>query len=78
MNIKDIASEDRIGFAEAYRVYETMLPEEKEKIPQDFIDRLVEYADFDSVKPFESKDEVLNYDFSKKGLYLIMYMCTFK
>ncbi len=78
MDIKDITSEDKIGFAEAYRVYETMLPEEKELIPQDFIDKLIEYGDFDEVKPFASKEEALNYDFSKKGLYLIMYMCTFK
>ena len=78
MDIKDITPEDKKSFAEAYRVYETMLPEEKEKIPQELIDRLIEYGDFDSIKPFSSKDEAMNYNFSTKGLYLIMYMCTFK
>ena len=63
--------------AQAYRVYELLTPEERANIPSEFIDTLVFYGDFDSVKPFTSKKDMLDYNLSDKALYLVMYMCTF-
>ena len=67
----------RINMAQAYRVYELLTPEERANIPSEFIDTLVFYGDFDSVKPFTSKKDMLDYNLSDKALYLVMYMCTF-
>ncbi|MBR3280343.1 MAG: hypothetical protein IKI57_00655 [Clostridia bacterium] len=67
----------RINMAQAYRVYEMLTPEERAKIPSEFIDTLVYYGDFDSVKPFSSKKDMLDYKLSDKAMYLVMYMCTF-
>ena len=66
----------RVTMAEVYRIYEMLSPEEKDNIPGSFIDTLVYYGDFDSVKPFHSKKEALKYNLSDKAWYLIMYMCT--
>ena len=78
MNISEITSEDRIAMAEAYRAYELMTPEDREKVPEDFVNMLLDCGNFDDVKPFETRDEFLNTEFSEKAIYLIMYMCTFK
>ena len=66
----------RVTMAEVYRIYELLSPDEKDNIPGSFIDTLVYYGDFDSVKPFHSKKEALKYNLSDKAWYLIMYMCT--
>ena len=69
---------DTIAMAEAYRVYELLNDEDKEKIPEDFVNRLLYYGDFKSVKPFSSMEELEKGNISKEGLYLVMYMCTYK
>jgi hypothetical protein len=69
---------DTIAMAEAYRVYELMEDHEKEKIPQDFVNRLLYYGDFKKVGPFSSMKEVEEGNISKEGMYLVMYMCTYK
>ncbi|MBR6252815.1 MAG: hypothetical protein IKR04_03140 [Clostridia bacterium] len=73
----DILEEDRIAMAEAYRAFEMLDENEKERVPADFVDTLLSEGDFTKVKRFRSKEEVDNYQFSRKAWYLIMYMCTF-
>ncbi len=72
-----LKEEDRIAMAEAYRAFEMLDENEKEKVPADFIDNLLAEGDFLSVKPFKTRKEVEEYPFTKKAWYLIMYMCTF-
>jgi len=72
-----LLEEDRIAMAEAYRAFEMLDENDKEKVPVDFIDTLLDEGDFSKVKAFETKEEVDEYPFSKKAWYLIMYMCTF-
>lgn len=74
---EEILEEDRIAMAEAFRVYQMLDDEDKEKVPADFVDTLFSEADLTKVKPFKSKEEADNYNFSRKAWYLIMYMCTF-
>ena len=74
LNIKD---DDKIAMAEAYRVYELFQDEEKEKIPEDFIETLLYFGDFKKVPPFASLDEMKKAQLSQKAKYLLMYMCTF-
>ena len=73
----EFLEEDRIAMAEAYRAFEMLDENEREKVPADFIDTLLYYGDFTKVKKFKSAEEVDNYDFSRKAWYLILYMCTF-
>ena len=73
----ELLDEDRIAMAEAYRAFEMLDEIDKEKVPADFIDNLLSEGDFSSVKPFKTKKEVDEYEFSTKAWYLIMYMCTF-
>jgi hypothetical protein len=76
---KDVLEiKDTIAMAEAYRVYELLNDEDKAKIPEDFVNRLLYYGDFKTVKPFESMKVVEDGNISKEGLYLVMYMCTYK
>ena len=78
MDHKDLTSQDRIAMAEAYRVYELLSLEEQSHIPQDFVDSLLRYGDFENTTPINSVDEAIEEGrLSKKALYLVMYMCTF-
>ncbi len=70
--------EDRIALAEAYRVYELFEDTEKEKIPQEFVQTLLEYGDLSLVKPLDASKRIEEQNLSKRGLYLVMYMCTFE
>ena len=69
--------EDVLASTEAFRMFQMLDVAEREKIPADFVDKLLDSADLSLVPPFKNKDEVDNYEFSKKAWYLIMYMCTF-
>lgn len=76
-NSINVEKEDKIAMAEAYRLYECLPLEDKKKIPQDFVETILTLGDFDSVKKFENRQEIDDYQFTEKGKYLIMYMCTF-
>ena len=74
----NITDEDKVAMAEAYRVYELFQDEEKEKIPDNFVETLLYFGDFKKVKPFANVEEMKNANLSLKGKYLLMYMCTFE
>ena len=73
----DIKEDDKIAMAEAYRVYEFFQDEEKEKIPEDFVETLLYFGDFKKVPPFKNLQEMKEAKLSQKAKYLLMYMCTF-
>ena len=77
MPAEELLEEDRIAMAEAYRAFEMLDEYDKDKVPADFVDTLLSEGDFSKVRRFHSKEEVDNYNFSRKAWYLIMYMCTF-
>ncbi len=76
-NLDNIEDEDKIAMAEAYRTYEILDEFDQRKIPSDFVETILRYGDLESIKPFKTKEEFDSYDFSQKGKYLLMYMCTF-
>ena len=78
INELNITEEDKVAMAEAYRVFELLDDEEKEKIPAHFIETLLYFGDFKSVSPFSDIKELKRYSLSKKAKYLVMYMCTFE
>ena len=73
-----VSKEDRIAMAEAYRVYEILEPQEKQKVPPYFIDSILKCADLKAVEPFDSNKSFSIDDLSLKGRYIVMYMCTFE
>jgi len=78
MNENALNIDDKIAMAEAYRVYELLSPEDQGKIPEDFVNRLLYYGDFKKVKPYSSMEDIENGNISRNGLFLVMYMCTYK
>ncbi len=72
-----ITDEDRIAMAQVYRVYQLLTRDDKAKIPQEFVETLLEHGNFKEVKPFKDKSEINMTAFSQKAKYLLMYLCTF-
>ncbi len=78
IDYNNLTDEDRVAMAEAYRTFEILDEIDQSKIPEDFVETLLKFGDINSVKPFESIDDFDKYQFSQKGKYLLMYMCTFE
>lgn len=76
MTIEELKKEDKLALAEAYRVFEILRPEEKEMIPKEFVNTLLDYADLSLVKPLDPTKKLKDQNLSKQGLYIVMYMCT--
>lgn len=70
--------EDQLALAEAYRFYEILSGPEQEKIPEKFVNALISYGDLNLKGPLNPLKSLEEQNLSKKGLYLIMYMCTFE
>ncbi len=78
IDFNNLQEDDKIAMAEAYRAYEILDYDDREKIPSDFVETILKYGNLLAVKPFASKEEFENYNFSIKGKYLLMYLCTFE
>ena len=78
MNDKELKEEDKLALAEAYRVYELLEDTEKEKIPEEFVQAMLNYGDLSLVKPLDASKPLEEQNLSKRGLYWVMYMCTFE
>lgn len=78
MNYEELKNEDKLALAEAYRVYELLDGPDKEKIPEEFVETLLSYGDLSLVKPLDPAKSLEEQNLSKRGLYLVMYMCTFE
>lgn len=76
MIYEELKQEDKLALAETYRVYELLSPEEKEQIPDDFVEVLLDYGDLSLVPPFDPLKSLKDFNISKRGQYLILYMCT--
>lgn len=78
MTYEELKKEDKLALAEAYRVYEMLSGPEQEKIPRDFVNILLNYGDLTLVKPLDPNKDLSEQNLSKRGLYIVMYMCTFE
>ena len=78
MTFEELKNEDKLALAEAYRVYEMLSGPEQEKIPEEFVNVLLNYGDLSLVKPLDPSKELSEQNISKRGMYLVMYMCTFE
>ena len=76
MTYEQLKNEDKVALAEAYRVYELLSGPEQEKIPEDFVDALLYFGDLRMVKPLDPNKPLEEQNLSKRGLYMVMYMCT--
>lgn len=76
MAYEDLKNEDKLALAEAYRVYELLNDEDKEQIPEEFIEMLLNNGDLSLVKPLDTSKSLKDFNLSKRGQYLVMYMCT--
>lgn len=76
MNFKDLNMEDKLAFAEAYRVYEILNGPDKDRIPSEFVDALLYYGDLRLVGPLNPEKSLKEQNISKLGMYIVMYMCT--
>ena len=76
MAYEDLKNEDKLALAEAYRVYELLNDEDKEQIPEEFVEMLLYNGDLSLVKPLDPAKSLKDFNLSKKGQYLVMYMCT--
>lgn len=78
MDYEKLKNEDKLALAEAYRVYELLSGPEQEKIPEEFVNILLNYGDLSLIGPLDPNKDLENQNLSKRGLYLVMYMCTFE
>lgn len=76
MNFKLLEKEDRLALAETYRVYELLAPEEREQIPDEFVQMLINYGDLSLVPRLDPTKSLKDFNLSKRGQYLVLYMCT--
>lgn len=76
MTNEELKKEDKIALAEAYRVYELLSGPEQERVPRDFVETLLNYGDLTLVKPLDPNKNLEEQNLSKRGMYLVMYMCT--
>lgn len=77
MTYEELKNEDKLALAEAYRVYEILSGPEQELIPEEFVDTLLSYGDLSLIGPLDPSKSLKEQNLSKRGLYLVMYMCTF-
>lgn len=78
MTYDDLKLEDSLALAEAYRVYELLNDEDKERIPEKFVEILFSYGDLSLVGPLDPSKSLKEFNLSKRGRYLVMYMCTLR
>ena len=78
MTNEELQKEDKLALAEAYRVYELLDGPDQEKITKEFVNTLFNYGDLSLVKPLDPAKPLNEQGLSKRGLYLVMYMCTFE
>lgn len=76
MKFENLTQEDKIALAETYRVYELLEDTEKERIPEEFVEMIFNYGDLSLVPPLDSEKKLIDFNLSKQGKYLVMYMCT--
>jgi len=76
VSYEDLKKEDKIALAETYRVFELLNGPSKERIPREFVEILLDYGDLNAVPPFDAEKSLKDFNLSKRGKYLIMYMCT--
>ena len=76
MTFEELKNEDKLALTEAYRIYEILNDEDKEQIPKDFVEILLNYSDLSLVSPLDPSKSLKEFNLSKRGQYLVMYMCT--